>query len=129
MPQFPLTRVSFFHLPVLSISFCLFLLTTKHLIRVYKWLTAVAIVCWSYSLNESYVKYIVESKERRTGGGGLMEDFLQPDFATSTADTSSSSSPSSSSTIYPEGIFYTFVTNYICQVWRTLACFYSKTLS
>lgn len=102
-------------LTVLSISFALFLLTTKHLIRVYKWLTAVAIVCWSYSLNESYVKYIVESKERRSGG---VDDFssFQQDFTTGSTSTSSSSSSTTSGTTYPEGIFYTFVTNYICQV-------------
>lgn len=85
------------------------MLTTKHLIRVYKWITAVAIVFWSYSLNESYVKYILESKERRSSGGEDYQDF-------STAST----------TIYPEGIFYTFVTNYICQVMRGKEPYFPK---
>lgn len=73
---------------VFSISFCLFLLTTKHLIRVYKWFASVAIVVWSYFLNDSYVRFI-ESKK---------DDFKFQEFSLT------------------DGIFYTFITNYLCQV-------------
>ena len=73
---------------VFSISFCLFLLTTNHLIRVYKWFISVAIVIWSYFLNESYVKYI-EAK---------MNDSKFKEFSVN------------------DGIFYTFFTNYLLQV-------------
>lgn len=54
-------RFTFFS--VFSISLCLFLLTTKHLIQVYKWFTSVAIVIWSYFLNDNFVRYIESKKE------------------------------------------------------------------
>lgn len=82
------TKLTFSFTLVFSISFCLFLLTTKHLIRVYKWLASVLIVILSYFLNDNYVRYIESRKN----------DSKFQEFS------------------FTDGIFYTFVTNYMCQV-------------
>ena len=40
------------------IAFTLFLLSTRHLLTVYVWLSSIGVILWSYICNEEYNKYV-----------------------------------------------------------------------
>lgn len=46
-----------FHLGFLA-SFSMFLLPTRHLLKIYAWLTSIGVILWSYICNEEFNKYV-----------------------------------------------------------------------